>query len=55
MFNKIMVPVDLAHLGALEKALTVSGRSLAPLRGGPVLRRRDHIPAQRGGPHAPGI
>jgi universal stress protein F len=24
MFNKIMVPVDLAHLGALEKALTVA-------------------------------
>lgn len=24
MFNRIMVPVDLAHLGALEKALTVA-------------------------------
>jgi len=24
MFNKIMVPIDLAHLGALEKALTVA-------------------------------
>lgn len=24
MFNKIMVPVDLAHLGALEKSLTVA-------------------------------
>jgi nucleotide-binding universal stress UspA family protein len=24
MFNKIMVPVDLAHLGTLEKALTVA-------------------------------